>query len=50
VSTTVRILGINYVVGDDGQEDIEVEVGRPALELTQLFRNVRRDVNALARR
>jgi hypothetical protein len=50
VSTTVRILAINYAIGDDGTEDVEVTVGRPALTLTALFRDVQRDVNALARR
>jgi hypothetical protein len=50
VSTTVRVLGINYAIGDDGTEDVEVTVGRPALTLTALFRDVARDVNALARR
>jgi hypothetical protein len=50
VSTTVRILGVNYAIGDDGQEDIEVTVGRPAVDLTAMFREVRRDVDALARR
>jgi len=50
VSTTVRVLGINYAVSDDGAEDVELTVGRPALELTQLFRGLKRDVDALARR
>jgi hypothetical protein len=50
VSATVRVLGINYAIGDDGTEDVEVTVGRPALTLTALFTDVARDVNALARR
>jgi hypothetical protein len=50
VSATVRVLGINYAIGDDGTEDVEVTVGRPALTLTALFSDVARDVNALARR
>jgi len=50
VSTTVRILGCNWVIGDDGQEDVELTVGRPALTLTGLFVKQRRDIDALARR
>jgi hypothetical protein len=50
VSTTVRVIGINYAIGDDGDEDVEVTVGRPAVALTGIFRTMRRDVNALARR
>jgi hypothetical protein len=50
VSTTVRVMGINYAIGDDGQEDVEMVVGRPALTLSALFRQTRRDVDALARR
>ena len=52
VSATVRVLGLTYAVGDDlaGGEDIELTVGRPALDLTQLFRKMNRDVDALARR
>lgn len=50
VSTTVRVLGLTYVIGDDGQEDVELTVGRPALTLTALFANAKRDIDALARR
>jgi hypothetical protein len=50
VSATVRILGINYDIGDDGQEDVELTVGRPIRTLDALFRDTRRDINALARR
>lgn len=50
VDSAVRVLGINYAIGDDGQEDIEVTVGRPRRDVTALFRGVRRDVDALARR
>jgi hypothetical protein len=50
VSATVRVLGLNFAIGDDGQEDVEVTVGRPAVDLTALFRKTRRDVDALARR
>jgi hypothetical protein len=50
VSGTVRVLGIDYAIGDDGQEDVTLTVGRPALTLTSLFSESRRDINALARR
>jgi hypothetical protein len=50
VNTTLRVVGITYVIGDDGQEDVEVTVGRPPLDLTALFTETARDVNALARR
>jgi hypothetical protein len=50
VSTTVRVLGLNYAIGDDGQEDVEMVVGRAAEDLSAQFRKTRRDVDALARR
>jgi hypothetical protein len=50
VSTTVRVVALNYSIGDDGQEDVELTVGRPALTLSGLFRSIRQDVDALARR
>jgi hypothetical protein len=50
VAGTVRVLGVTYAIGDDGSEDVSLEVGRPALTLTSLFREVTRDVAALARR
>lgn len=50
VSTTVRVLGISYAISDDAAEDVELTVGRPALDLSALFRRTRQDVDALARR
>jgi hypothetical protein len=50
VNTTVQVLGLSYDIGDDGQEDVELTVGRPRVDLTALFRKTRRDVDALARR
>ena len=50
VSTTIRVQAINFAIGDDGQEDVEITVGRPRLTLSALFRQARRDVDALARR
>jgi hypothetical protein len=50
VNTQVRILGIEYDVGDDGQEDLVLTVGRPNSNLYQVLTRQRRDVEALARR
>jgi hypothetical protein len=46
----VPVLGLTYAIGDDGQEDIDITVGRPVLTLAALFTDTRRDINALARR
>jgi hypothetical protein len=50
VNTTVRVLGISFDIGDDGQEDVILTVGRPAVTLPQLLAANNRDVNALNRR
>jgi hypothetical protein len=50
VNTTVRILGITWNVGDDGQEDVTLTVGRPPTTLANLLAANNRDVNALNRR
>ena len=50
VATTVRVLGITYDIGDDGQEDVTLTVGRPAVAFADLLGAQSRDVNALARR
>ena len=50
VATTVRVLGIVYDVTDDDAENVELTVGRPALDLTALFVAASRDADALARR
>jgi hypothetical protein len=46
----VRVLGITYSIGDDGQEDVTLVVARPQLTLKQLLTSADRDVKALARR
>ena len=48
--TTIRILGLNYAVGTDGDEDIEVAVGRPTASLMDVLTRADRDVDAIARR
>jgi len=50
VSSTVRVQALRFVIGDDGQEDVELDVGRPRLTLSALFRQTKRDIDALARR
>jgi hypothetical protein len=50
VSSTVRVQALRFVIGDDGQEDVEIDVGRPRITLSALFRETKRDVDALARR
>jgi hypothetical protein len=50
VNTTVRVLGISYDIGDDGQEDVSLTVGRPAVQFRDLLAVSTRDVNALTRR
>jgi hypothetical protein len=50
VSTTVRILGITYGIGDDGDENVALTVGRPAPNFLNLFTQADRDVDALTRR
>jgi hypothetical protein len=50
VSTTVRVLGITYDIGDDGQEDVALTVGRPASSLLDLLTTADATVDALTRR
>ena len=50
VNTTVRVLGISYDIGDDGDEDVILTVGRPAVPLASLFGQSAHDIDALARR
>jgi hypothetical protein len=50
VNTTVRVLGITYTIGDDGQEDVELVVGRPDTTLVDVLGGIAADVDALARR
>jgi len=50
VTTTIRVLAINYAISDDADELVELTVGRPVLTLTSLFVKQRRDIDALARR
>jgi hypothetical protein len=50
VNTTVRVVGLAWTIGDDGQEDVAVTVGRPDTSLGDLLARTNTAVNALARR
>jgi hypothetical protein len=50
VDTFVRVFAITYVIGDDGEEDIEVEVGRPEPTFLGLVSNANQRISALERR
>jgi hypothetical protein len=50
VNTTVRVLGITYTIGDDGQEDVALTLGRPLTTLADAFTQADRDADALTRR
>ena len=46
----VRVLGVAFAVGIDGEEDTEVDVGRPTASLFQMLTRADKDVDALTRR
>jgi hypothetical protein len=48
--TRVRIVGMTFSVGDDGQEDVGITVGRPLTSLADLLTDAQRALDALARR
>jgi hypothetical protein len=50
VNTAVRVLGITYDIGDDGQEDVSLVVGRPRQSLAKMFAKQDRGIKALDRR
>jgi len=50
VNTTVRVLGLTFDIGDDGNEDVSLTVGRPQRGLFDTVAANSRDVNALTRR
>ena len=50
VDTWVRVFGQTFVIGDDGQEDVEVEVGRPDPTFVGVFQNTDSRLRALERR
>ena len=50
VTTTQRIVGLSFEMGDDGAENVGLTVGRSLTSLADLLTATARDVNALARR
>jgi hypothetical protein len=50
VNASIRVLGISYDIGDDGQEDVTLTVGRPTRNLSDLFRSTHWDIASLNRR
>jgi hypothetical protein len=50
VVTTLRVVGISFVIGEDGDETVELTVGRPAATLASYLSQSARDIDALARR
>jgi hypothetical protein len=50
VQTELRVLGITYAIGDDGDEGVELVVGRRPPSFTRLFRDTKRTVDALTRK
>jgi hypothetical protein len=50
VNTAVRVLGITYQIGDDGQEDVTLTVARPQPNFRKLLGQAARDVRDLALR
>jgi hypothetical protein len=50
VDTYVRVVGITYDIGDDGQEDVGLTVGRADVTFADLFAKGTQGIAALARR
>jgi hypothetical protein len=50
VSTSVRVVAMTFAISDDGDEAVELTVGRPRLQLVDLLTASPRDIDALARR
>jgi hypothetical protein len=50
VSTTIRVLGFSFAIGDDGAEDVSLTVGRPDVNFSQLLAPSQQSIQALVRR
>ena len=50
VNTQLRIVGISFDIGEDGEEDVSFTVGRPRTTLANMLAGTAADVDALARR
>jgi hypothetical protein len=50
VDTSVRVVGIAYSIGDDGDENVELTVGRPRMKLPKVIARGAKTADAIARR
>jgi hypothetical protein len=50
VDTKLRVMGITYAIGEDGDEDVSLVLGRSPLSLYNLVTAGSADINALTRR
>ena len=50
VDQEVRVVGMDYEIGDDGEENVGLTVGRGDITFPDLLNRLDRDINALARR
>lgn len=50
VVTNERIMGIDYDIGDDGDEDVELTVGRTRTTVSEMFKATAQAINAIARK
>jgi hypothetical protein len=50
VNTLVRMVGLSFDIGEDGDENVGVTLGRPAPNLVRLLTAGANDIDALARR
>jgi hypothetical protein len=50
VDTEVRVLGFGFDIGEDGQENVSLEVGRPRVSFTDYLTQASDAIDALVRR
>jgi IPT/TIG domain len=50
VDTEIRVVGLTFEMGDSGQEDVTMQVGRADVSFGDLFTTTARQIDALARR
>jgi len=50
IDTWVRVVGITFDIGDDGQEDVKLTVGTPAQKFVDMLTAAGRRISALERR
>jgi hypothetical protein len=50
INTLVQVVGITFVIGDDGQEDVLLDVGTPPADFVKLMANANVRVSSLERK